>query len=86
MHSETKASEQVDYTLVVTADEETQRRRVLNRPGMTEEKFLAIKAKQMPDSEKRRCVPSPVSVELHVLSWQLTTMMLRFGQSRRLPG
>lgn len=52
--SETKASEQVDYTLVVTADEETQRHRVLSRPGMTEEKFLAIKAKQMPDSEKRR--------------------------------
>lgn len=50
---ETKASEKVDYTLVVSADAEIQRARVLSRPGMTEERFLAIKAKQMPDSEKR---------------------------------
>lgn len=48
------AAEQVDYSLVVTADPEVQRARVLSRPGMTEQKFESIKAKQMPDSEKRR--------------------------------
>jgi dephospho-CoA kinase len=39
---------------LVTAPEAVQRARVLGRPDMTEEKFQAILAKQMPDSEKRR--------------------------------
>ncbi|RVA88913.1 dephospho-CoA kinase, partial [Mesorhizobium sp. M7A.F.Ca.CA.004.01.1.1] len=33
---------------------ETQRERVLARPGMTEEKLASILAKQVPDAEKRR--------------------------------
>jgi dephospho-CoA kinase len=39
---------------VVTAPPEVQRERVLSRPGMTEEKFRNILAKQVPDEEKRR--------------------------------
>ncbi len=42
-----------DATLVVTAPAAVQRERVLARPGMTEEKFHAILAKQMPDENKR---------------------------------
>ena len=42
-----------DATLVVTAPAAVQRERVLARPGMTEEKFHAILAKQMPDEIKR---------------------------------
>ena len=50
---ETGGDAKVDKTLVVTAPAEVQRARVLARPGMTEEKFNAIRAKQMPEDEKR---------------------------------
>ncbi len=39
--------------LVVTAPEDVQRARVLARPGMDAAAFEAIRAKQMPDAEKR---------------------------------
>ena len=42
-----------DAIIVVTALKETQRSRVLRRPGMTVEKFEAILTKQLNDSEKR---------------------------------
>jgi dephospho-CoA kinase len=40
--------------LVVSAPSFIQVQRVLRRPGMTAEKFAGIRAKQMPDREKRR--------------------------------
>ena len=43
-----------DAVVVVSAPTELQRQRAFERPGMTEEKFSAIVAKQMPDAEKRR--------------------------------
>ena len=51
---ETGGMNRVDRILVVTAPADVQRERVLSRPGMTEEKFDAILAKQVPDAEKRR--------------------------------
>ena len=51
--SKHEAQSRVDVVVVVSAEEDIQRVRVLERPGMTEEKFEAIKAKQMPDAEKR---------------------------------
>ena len=50
---ETGGEAYCDATLVVSAPPETQRARVLARPGMTEAHFDAILAKQMPDAEKR---------------------------------
>ncbi len=51
---ETGGEARVDVVVVVTADADVQRERVLARPGMSEDRFEAILAKQMPDAEKRR--------------------------------
>jgi dephospho-CoA kinase len=50
---ETGGRNRVDKVAVVTAPADIQRQRVLSRPGMTEEKFASILAKQVPDAEKR---------------------------------
>jgi dephospho-CoA kinase len=51
---ETGGNQNMDAVLVVSAPEDIQRERVLARGTMTEAQFLAIKAKQMPDAEKRQ--------------------------------
>jgi dephospho-CoA kinase len=48
-----KPGTRVDKVAVVSASADVQRRRALERPGMSEERFARILALQMPDSEKR---------------------------------
>jgi dephospho-CoA kinase len=50
---ETGAETRTDVTIAVSASEAVQRERVLARPGMTEEKFEALRARQHSDAERR---------------------------------
>ena len=50
---ETGAEGRVDAVLVVTAPASVQRQRVMARPGMNEDLFGKILARQLPDREKR---------------------------------
>ncbi len=50
---ETDGDKRCDAVVVVSAPPGTQRARVLERAGMTEEKFRALAGKQMPDADKR---------------------------------
>lgn len=51
---ESRLDDTVDATLLVTAPAALQRQRVMARPGMTEQHFVQILARQMPDREKRQ--------------------------------
>ena len=51
---ESGGEERCDKVMVVSAPAMVQRARVMARPGMTEVRFRAILAKQLPDAEKRR--------------------------------
>jgi dephospho-CoA kinase len=50
---ETGGDKRCDAVVVVSAPAELQRARAFERPGMSEAKFQAILAKQMPDADKR---------------------------------
>ena len=51
---ETGQEKELDYVIVVSADEEVQRKRAMARAGMTEQKLAGILKRQMPDMEKRK--------------------------------
>lgn len=51
---ETGGERRCDATVLMTAPPFIQRARVLRRPGMTEDKFAAIRARQMSEAEKRK--------------------------------
>ena len=50
---ETGGAADMDGVAVVSTDAETQRKRVMARPGMTAQTFAMILSRQMPDTEKR---------------------------------
>lgn len=51
---ETGGQGRVDHVVVVSAPAAVQAARVLRRPGMTAERLASIRARQMPDAQKRR--------------------------------
>lgn len=82
---ETGGNGRVDKVVVVTAPAEVQRERVLKRPGMTEQKFEAILAKQVPDAEKREradfVIDTGAGLEPAEAAVRQIIAMLREGQS-----
>lgn len=81
---ETRAERRVDAVLAVSAPGFLQRRRVLARPGMTEEKLRAILARQTPDAEKRRradvVIPSGLG---RAVTWRALGRALKKLQGKR---
>jgi dephospho-CoA kinase len=86
---ETNGEDRCDAVAVVSAPEFLQRQRVLARPGMTEEKFEMIRARQTPDREKRRradfVVPSNQSKRATLLALREIVRTLRVAEARCWP-
>ncbi len=76
-----------DAVIVVSAPPFLQRQRVLKRPGMSEAKFRAILAKQVPDRQKRQRTPYVVETGLGKRhSLKMLHRFVKLIQSRHGPG
>ncbi len=73
---ETGRAEEFDAVLVVSAPYEIQRARALARPGMSEEKFEAILARQVPDEEKRAAASYVISTDLPIADTQAQVLAI----------
>jgi len=78
---ETGAEADLDYVLVVSAPADVQRARVLARPGMTEDKFAAILARQVSDADKRERADFVIdtSRSLDACRSEVATLVHRFA-------
>lgn len=81
---ETGGEKRVDAVVVVTTDPETQRRRIMARGNMTDEKLDAILARQLPDSEKRKRADFLVDTS-HGLDPVRTQIREILDQAARMP-
>lgn len=82
---ESGGEKMVDAVIVVSAPTQIQRQRVLARPGMTDEKFLAILGRQVPDVKKRRRADFVVRTGGHRGDTfrQLKRIVRKLGRPRR---
>jgi dephospho-CoA kinase len=85
---ETGAEARVDKVIVVTCSPETQAERVLGRPGMTEEKYKSILARQVPDAEKRKRADFIVDSDhgLEAAQKQVRSILAELGIETKEPG
>jgi dephospho-CoA kinase len=58
---ETDAHARVDVTVAISSPEHVQKERVMERPGMTVEKFESLRARQLPNAE--RCASADYVVD-----------------------
>jgi dephospho-CoA kinase len=83
---ETGGDRNVDVTVVVSADAETQAKRVLARPGMTAERLTEILARQTPDAEKREradfVIPTDCDLDQTRAAVRRVIACVRAGQDR----
>ena len=82
---ETGRAEEFDAVLVVSAPYEVQRARALARPGMSEEKFEAILARQVPDEEKRAAASHVISTAVPIADTQAQVLAI-VGELKSLAG
>jgi dephospho-CoA kinase len=91
---ETGGDGRVDAVVVVSAPLEMQRERAFERPDMTEEKFRALIATQMPDEEKRRRADFVVDTskgydyartQVHAILRDVEALAIRRGRSEPTP-
>ena len=85
---ETGGESRLDKVIVVTCSPETQAERVLARPGMTEEKFKSILARQVPDAEKRQRADFIVDTEhgMDAARVQVRDILTKLGLETKEPG
>jgi dephospho-CoA kinase len=73
---ETGGEKKVDKTVVVSAAPDIQRTRVLARAGMSESKFDAILARQLPDAEKRARADFVIATDVPLAETRATIIAL----------
>jgi dephospho-CoA kinase len=82
---ETGQEKELDYVIVVSANEDVQRKRAMARPRMTGGKLTDILARQMPDVEKRKRADFVIenSGSLEHLRTQVDTLSRKLAELAR---
>ncbi len=81
---ETRGAARCDLVVVVTAPHFVQAARVLGRPGMTKERLKAVRARQMPEAEKRRRADFVIRTGLaRRFTWDRLRQIVRHVRGRR---